>query len=264
MSDLAANSFSAFPPSDSRPSLTAPGAPTFKLYSPLAVGVATFIGSVLAGSWLLALNYRRLGKPREAIVTILLGLATLFGMLVIGSAVSTDLSLGVSIGITLAMGKLTRSFQGQQLDAHAAAGGKLASVWNALGLSLISVVLIMGGCFAYGFATTPTLGTKLAAGSKDAVFYSGTATEADAQALADALKKDGVFRDLGSQAVLAKGTDGTILSFFVRDGAWDQADSVKSFESIARDVAPAIGGLPIKFRLLSTKRVIEKEMILNP
>ena len=212
----------------------------------------------------MALNYRRLGKPRAAIITLLLGLAALLGIIVLGTHVSSDLSLGLSIGMTLAMARLTRTFQGPQIDAHSAAGVKPASIWKALGLSIAALRLFAAGCFAYGFATTPDLGTKLVVGSKDAVFYSGSATEADAQALADALKNDGVFQDRGVHVVIAKGADGTILSFVVRDGAWDQADRVRSFEAIARNVAPAIGGLPLKLRLLDIKLAVEKELILSP
>ena len=59
-------------------------------------------------------------------------------------------------------------------------------------------------------------------GTKDQVIYSGTATEAQATALGNALKTDGYFTDRGVTVLLNMGANGTTISFVVGDGDWNQ------------------------------------------
>ena len=47
--------------------------PSFKLYTPGHVAWATFLGAPLAGSMLLAMNYRRLGEPTSAAIALVGG-----------------------------------------------------------------------------------------------------------------------------------------------------------------------------------------------
>ena len=47
----------------------------YKLFDSKSVGLASILGSPLAGSTLMALNYRRLGKTAEATATFAVGLA---------------------------------------------------------------------------------------------------------------------------------------------------------------------------------------------
>jgi hypothetical protein len=97
----------------------------------------------------------------------------------------------------------------------------------------------------------------------DAVYYEGYSTLADAQALAQKLKAVGFFTGRGVNVFLKKHTNGTTLAFVVVDGAWNDAKMVSGFETIARSVAPSIGGLPIDMRLLSTTLVVEKDVKLQ-
>ena len=49
--------------------------PAYTLFDADAVGLATIFGSPVAGSSLMALNYRQLGQTRKAVTTLLLGIA---------------------------------------------------------------------------------------------------------------------------------------------------------------------------------------------
>jgi hypothetical protein len=99
---------------------------------------------------------------------------------------------------------------------------------------------------------------------KDEVLYKGTATEQDAKALGDALKKVGFFKGRGVSVQLTKGPDGAIITFVVQEGAWDDAGHVAQFESITRGVASAVGGLPVKLRLADENLSTKKETTVNP
>jgi hypothetical protein len=103
---------------------------------------------------------------------------------------------------------------------------------------------------------------KLSVG-KDDVYYLGTATESQAQALSEVLKSTDFFSGKGADVFLSKQSDGTSLSFVVGDGVWDDAALVASFEKIARQAAPAVGGLPLRLRLENTTLDVKKDEAIN-
>ncbi len=91
------------------------------------------------------------------------------------------------------------------------------------------------------------------------MYYYGSATAPEAEALGRALKSDGYLVDSGASVVLSK--DGvTSISFVVGDGAWEQPGTVSAFEGLVRKVAPSVGGLPIDLRLLNASMEVEKEV----
>src|SRR6266567_4163826 len=96
-------------------------------------------------------------------------------------------------------------------------------------------------------------------GAKDFVVYQGDATEKDAKALGDALKNAGYFQDLGSQVVLLKGGDGTVISFVVEEGLWNNEEKIEGFQTMMHDIAPQIGEGQIKVRLVNTDIETKKE-----
>jgi hypothetical protein len=103
-----------------------------------------------------------------------------------------------------------------------------------------------------GPSSTVTIGTK------DQVIYSGTATQAQATALGNALKTDGYFQDRGVTVLLDMGSNGTTISFVVQDGAWNQPGELFRFDEVTREVAGSVGGLPVKVQLMDSKEDVEK------
>jgi hypothetical protein len=87
-------------------------------------------------------------------------------------------------------------------------------------------------------------------GTHDKVWYSGTATAKDAAALGEALQTAGLFRDKGARVMLAKGLAGTKLSFTVGPQGWSDPKLAQEFDSLVRQLASSIGGLPITVHLL--------------
>jgi hypothetical protein len=103
---------------------------------------------------------------------------------------------------------------------------------------------------------------KVIVGARDEVYYFGPATEADAEALGQALKSAGFLVDAGSSVVLSK-DGGTAISFVVGDGVWERPDAVARFEQLTRRVAASAGGLPVTLLLLNSKMETEKEVALR-
>jgi hypothetical protein len=103
---------------------------------------------------------------------------------------------------------------------------------------------------------------KVMVGARDEIYYFGPATEADAEALGQALKSAGFLVDAGASVVLSK-DGGAAISFVVGDGVWERPDAVAGFERLARRVAASVGGLPVKLALLDSKMEAKKEVPLR-
>ena len=103
---------------------------------------------------------------------------------------------------------------------------------------------------------------RVLVGTRDEVYYLGSATAEDAQSLGQALKTIGFFADAGSSVVVSKG-DGTAIWFVTNEGFWDKPEAIAGFERVARQVAAAAGGLPIQVRLLNAEMETKKEMTIQ-
>jgi len=99
-------------------------------------------------------------------------------------------------------------------------------------------------------------------GTRDEVYYFGSATAEDAQSLGQALKTIGFFADLGASVVVSKG-DGTAIWFVTNEGFWDKPEAIAGFERVARQAAASVGGLPIQVRLLNAEMETKKEMTIQ-
>jgi hypothetical protein len=103
---------------------------------------------------------------------------------------------------------------------------------------------------------------KVRIGSRDEIYYLGSATEADAKALGQALHDADYLQDQGVSVSVSKG-DGTSIGFVVSEGVWQQPAAVAGFERLARRVAPSIGGLPLQVRLLSPQMEVKTQAELR-
>jgi hypothetical protein len=100
---------------------------------------------------------------------------------------------------------------------------------------------------------------KVIVGLKDEIYYYGSATASEAEALGRALQSNGYLVGSGTSVVLSK--DGvTSISFVLGDGAWNRPGTVSAFEGLIRRVAPSVGGLPVDLRLLNSNMEVEKEI----
>lgn len=239
---------------------TTPAGVNQKLYDSGAVGLATFFGTPIAGTVVMAMNYRRLGKPSAGTKAIIIGVLVTAALMVSGFFIPMGTATtAIGVGVLAATVGTANALQGKTIAEHKLAGGLIGSRWVGFGIGMIGLA-IFGGLIAGLVLSTGLSGTKLTIGTKDEVYYAGTATQAEAKALGDSLKAIGFFQDRGVSVQLRKGSGPTIIGFVVKDGAWDNAQNVQIFQTIVQTVAPSVGGLPVKLRLLNSYGWTKKEV----
>jgi len=245
--------------------------PAYRMYDSNSVALAAFLGSPLAGTVLMASNYRKLGQGSNSMLALVLGAAASAGLVWMG--LETTLSPTVaSIVLFACTWVAARQLQDDAIKTHVAWGGQLYSKWRAVGVALVTMLVLGGAAAGYLYYTgemqrimaqMSSPQSVVTIGTKDQIVYSGTATKNDATALGNALKTAGYFQDRGVTVLLNKTASSTTISFAVQDGAWNNATDVSDFETIVRGVASSVGGLPIDMRLVSTTLVVEKDEIVQ-
>ena len=73
----------------------------------------------------------------------------------------------------------------------------------------------------------------------------------------------GFFKGRGANVFLIKHDDGTTLAFVVVGEKWKDPKVLKSLETIVRDVAPSVGGLPIEMHLVDAQLQVEKDELVG-
>jgi hypothetical protein len=241
---------------------TLPGQPpAYALFDANSVGLATLFGGPVAGSFLMALNYRRLELTGKAVAALTIGVIVTGLAILIGWNLPKNVTFPLALALLYGIKWMAQALQGPTVKYHVEHGGRLGSKWTALGSGvgfmavLLSVAFLT--VFKSGYVSAASTGVMI--GSKDEVYYSGTATKQDAQSLGDALKTDGYFTDRGADVFLSKGADGTIVSFVVSKDYLSQPGIMTSFEEVGRQIAPVVGGFPIQVRLIDTTREVKQE-----
>jgi hypothetical protein len=238
--------------------------PSYALYNSFGVALAALFGSPLAGAFLMALNYRRMGQRGRFWSTLAIGIGVTALAMGVSYLLPSSVATGLGIGLVAGIRQVARSTQGDAIDAHVAQGGKVASGWAAFGVGVAGltalVAVIFGGVLGFELLNGKP---KIKIGQKDEVYYSGTATKNDAQALGEALKATGYFTDKGVSVLLSREGTSTAVAFVVKEGAWDSKEMVAAYEEIGRQVAPSVGGFPVTVRLADSAQQTKKEMTVG-
>lgn len=241
--------------------------PAYRLYDSNSVALAALLGGPLAGTILMAGNYRKLGQSNNGNLALLLGAAASVGLIYLALK-STASPTVATVVLFVCTWVAARQLQDDAVKTHVAWGGQLYSKWRAFGIA-IATTLALGAAFIgylvytgqwQTFASQYGVGQNtVTIGTKDQIVYSGTATAAEATALGNALKSAGYLEDRGVTVLLNQGTGGTVIGFVVQDGAWNNATDVSELETIVRGVASTVGGLPIEMHLVNSSLVVEKD-----
>ncbi len=244
------------------PPIATPREPNYRLFDSGAVGTAAFFCCPLAGAILIAINYFRLGKAGRGVFALTLGLiATTLNILIRWHWNTTAGSLDrlkfdafefLFLGVAwLCTWQVAKEEQGEIIKEHLARGGQLVSRWTAVWVGLATLAVLFGVICAALYETRSHRAVII--GTKDQVIYSGIATKTEATALGEELRSEDYFLDRGATVLLNKGFGSTTISFAVQDGIWNQPGTLSSFEELALELAPAIGGLPVQVRLVDSK-----------
>jgi len=235
--------------------------PAYKLFNAQSVTLATFFGNCIAGAILLAVNYRRLGEKGKATQAVILGLLATGLVVPIAYLAPKPVTTLIWFGLLIGMRAIATKAQGGAVALHVSRGGKLGSAWSAFGVGMVCLLVIFVAVFIPVYASS--VKPKVMIGTKDEVYYTGSATKEDAQALGNSLKEKGYFKDRGTSVFLDKDKDGAILSLVVQDGAWDKPATMPMEEEVVREVAPVLGGFPVRFKLVNAAEDVKKQGVVG-
>jgi len=139
----------------------------------------------------------------------------------------------------------------------------MAQAQSKIGIN-VGIAITLLAAVAIGYVVYDhylTMGTRLVIAGKEAVNYSGTATEAEARSLGEALNRIGYFDGTNEIDVLLKKSDeGTFISFVVNEQGYTDPVFIEQFKFITEQIAYSVGGAPVTLRLMSTNLSMKKEL----
>jgi hypothetical protein len=144
-------------------------APGYMLFSTQTVVIATLFGTPVAGATLMAVNYRRMGKPGLAAVTVALGLIVTAIAVAIGYSIPRVGFSPIALGLLILTRIVAASVQGKAVARHGREGGRLASGWIGFGVGVAYLAVILMAVLA-----AVSLGSaqhRAMMGAGDEVFY---------------------------------------------------------------------------------------------
>ena len=240
-----------------------------KLYSRNNIIGSTFFGGPLAAGYLLSKNFRLLGNHDSARKSLLItiGVTVLtFGALAALPGEVVDKIPGYLLPAAFAGGAagLVQHFQGRQLEQHIKAGGQTASWLNALGVSMVCLLLtlVIAGVFVIFVVGED----RVVFGPNEVIYYEDGATETDAHRLGSFLQEMEYFDETGpADVLLARTSTGVAVSFVVQDGAWDDPEVVEDFRELGSLIKERMfANHPVEVRLIDeylvTKKVITSQV----
>lgn len=119
------------------------------LYSVAGVGLATFIGTPLAGAWLLAHNLQLLGQAHRVAMVWGISVVLLLVTLVLAFVLPEEVpALPFAVAQLMAMIMLAKNLMEADLKQHVEAGGAFLSNWRAAGIGLLFTIGLAALMFA--------------------------------------------------------------------------------------------------------------------
>ena len=114
--------------------------PDFTLYSPAHVAVATFLGGPIGAGWLLASNYKRLGRREAVWYAHGLGILATVGLALLVLASPEDTPLLFSALFAAGSAQLAHTLQGDALREHRQRTGTTSAMWRAFAWGFCALV----------------------------------------------------------------------------------------------------------------------------
>ncbi len=136
--------------------------PEFTLHPLRGIVWACFWGSPLGASAVIALNYFRLGNKSGALLSVVVGFLATLALLIIALSVPDDANIPSMVFIIPQLAAAYYAgqwFQGDEIDAHAARGGKVGSGWPGAGIGLLCLPIVLLILFALAVAHESLFGS---------------------------------------------------------------------------------------------------------
>jgi len=125
-----------------------------KLYSQKAIAIATYFGGPLAAGILVRKNSLNLGKEKQAVNSLIIGIVSTIlifvGIFMIPEHISEKIPNMVIPAIyTGIIYLIVERIQGKELKLHKENNGEFYSGWKAAGIGAISMVILLVSIFGY-------------------------------------------------------------------------------------------------------------------
>ncbi|MDB4964317.1 MAG: hypothetical protein JWN44_6, partial [Myxococcales bacterium] len=123
-----------------------------RLYSPGQIGAAAILGTFIAGVFMYAANQRRLGERRGAVASMVIGSVGMALLLLLAFVTPAKSRLVAQLThvLGIALWQLARTAQTAAYQSYVAGGGKRASNWSVVGITLVTVIVVSAiGAAAY-------------------------------------------------------------------------------------------------------------------
>ena len=134
-----------------------PITPSFKLYKDRAIYIGTFIGGPLVAGYLAAENFKQLGqeeKAKASWIIAILSTIVIFGGIFLVSNIDKVPRYIIPLIYTLIAQFLVKKYQGDAIETHIEKGGLLYSIWRAVLIGLIGLVILFIVIFIIIMLTT--------------------------------------------------------------------------------------------------------------
>ncbi len=251
-------------------------APPYKLFRPLHIALASFLGTPLTGAGLFAYNQIKLQKPNYATISISCGIIITAIIAVIAAVMYTSrmqLTMNLLFGSFImapTMLLIARAYLKRALIAHEQKGGQLFSTKTAAIAGLSSAAAITTVYMVISLIVVPVvtgifesneLGERVRFGDNSDVYYTSGVTNNEAQALGTYLEDMGYGIYGGATVQLQKLDDTYILSCVVQKNSWNDEDTVSGLRdlgvSIAEELLP---GRRIEVHICDSLMVVHKKI----
>jgi len=214
--------------------------PEYSLYSQAAISLATVLGSIVAGAFLLGSNLKKLNRSDEVLQTYFFGIVTLGLLLFITFKLPIADKIPGILFELLQVGLIYLFMQhkiGKDLKIHDQRKGIYYSKWRATGISLLCLPLVI----AIGIGIYYLSITRVDFKNDHYVYYETGATKEDAKALGKYLTEVGFFGNENPIDVKINKAENAINVYFVlAKDAWFDPEIISSFTLLRLDLVEQI------------------------
>ena len=134
--------------------------PDFKLYKDRAVWIGTFIGGPLAAGYIAAENFKQLGqqdKAKSAWTIAIIATIVIFGGIFLIPNIEKMPRFVIPLIYTGIAQYLVQKYQGAAVKEHIEKGGQTYSIWRAVLIGLIGLVILLAILFVVILLTNKDL-----------------------------------------------------------------------------------------------------------
>ena len=124
--------------------------PAFKLYKDRAIYIGTFIGGPLVAGYLAADNFKQLGQADKVKMTWIIAICAtivIFGGVFLIPNMEKVPNYLIPIIYTVIAQKLVQKYQGEAIKTHIEMGGQTFSIWRAVWIGLVGLLILFAIIF---------------------------------------------------------------------------------------------------------------------